>query len=510
MKKIICVLLASLLALSAVACETYNGPINQPGGEQGSEAFTNAESQGEQDTAEDESTFSVQLMLEGETFNPGELEIFAQWTDGFSFHTAKVDAEGKASVSGLDGDYRVNLSNIPAGLSYNPNAYTVDNDNRHAVIELYRLDKVGRGGDDLYNCIGISKIGMYQVEITGPDHVVYFELTPRSSGAYNVESWMDVTANNVNPKIDVYSGTAVGAKYFSYTLDDGGISSHYTKNFKYEFKISEEGISTGGQQVFTFGVKCDAKESTSYPIKVNFVVQLNGGFSTDKKAVTLMVPEHTGIYTDEQLAYLAAHPAKGEYVGLETKKDGYMAFDGDNYGYNEETGFYHKLNPDTGKFDGPVIYASISEPCRFIDLPFTSIEDPGNKALTVSNGTENYKLFIEGFGSMVAKNYFCVAQCPCRLEGSNGGACKVSANCQDCHEECNPCPDEAHGRLGYANYAHRCPVTQELKDFLQKLSINGRYIFDGMGTVDGHDTIKVSSNDEDQWMFACGYYTEQE
>ena len=51
-------------------------------------------------------------------------------------------------------------------------------------------------------------------------------------------------------------------------------------------------------------------------------------------------------------------------------------------------------------------------------------------------------------------------------------------------------------------------MTQELKDFLQKLSVAQRYVFDGMGIVDGHDSVKVSSNDEDQWMFACGYYAE--
>lgn len=505
----ICLILASLLALSTVACATYHGPPEAQSGEEASQGGeTLAETAVEGETSAEEA-FSVQLMLDGKPFSPGELEIHAQWTDGFSFHTARVDEEGKASVFGLDGDYRVNLSNIPDGLSYNPNVYTVDNDNRHAIIDLYRLDKVGRGGADLYRSIELTKVGMYQVEITGPDHVVYFELKPHASGIYNVESWMDVTTNRINPKLDVYTGTTA-AKYFAYTLDDGGIASHYTKNFKYEFKMSDDGISTGGQQVFSFGIKCDAKEDTAYPIKVNFVVQLNGGFPTEKTLSSLMVPQHPDIYTAEQLAYLAEHPAKGEFVGLEVPKDGYKAFDGDSYGYNEETGFYHCLNPDTGKFDGPVVYASIGTPCRFLDVAFTNIEDPGNKALTVSDGTENYKLFIEGFDAMVSKNYFCVLECPCRKDGSNGGACKVSAACKDCHPECNPCPDEAHGRMGYANVGAVCPVTQELKDFLQKMSIARAYVFDGLGQVDGHPTVKVQSNDQDQWMFACGYYTEQE
>ncbi len=507
MKRMICILMVCLLTVSAVACGTYNGPLDELGGQKDTSAESEASTYTESETSDD--AFSVQLMLEGEAFSPGEMEIFAQWTDGFSVHTARVDEAGKATVTGLDGDYRVSLSNIPDGLSYNPNAHTADNDNRHVVADLYRLDKVGRGGDDLYNCIRLSKVGMYQVEITGPEHIVYFELAPYSSGVYNIESWMDVVSNQVNPKIDVYTGTAA-AKFFAYTLDDGGVSSHYTKNFKYEFKIADDGISTGGQQIFTFAVKCDAKEETSYPVKVNFVVELNGTHSNQYGKATLMVPEHSEIYTEEQFAYLAAHPPKGAFVGMEVQKDGYKAFDGDYYGYNEETGFYHRLNEATGKFDGPVVYAHIGEACRFIDVPFTTIEDPGNKTLTVSLGTENYKLFIEGFQSMVNKNYFCVASCPCRTSGTNGGACKVSANCQNCHPECNACPDEAYGQKGYADVYALCPVTQELKDFLQKLSVAQRYVFDGMGIVDGHDTVKVSSNDEDQWMFACGYYTEQE
>ena len=116
---------------------------------------------------------------------------------------------------------------------------------------------------------------------------------------------------------------------------------------------------------------------------------------------------------------------------------------------------------------------------------------------------------------LVQKNYFCVEDCPCRTASgvkNNGGACKVSKNCQDCHKECNPCPDEAYGQIGYANVVNAdglCPVTQELKDFLNKLAASQKYFFDGNGWVELHPTISIQSTDENAWMFACGYYTEQ-
>lgn len=510
MKKILCFLLASLLAFSFVACGTYNGPMVQAGTEQeGGETADPTES----DSSDEDTAFTVSLMLDGEPFSPAE-PINAQWTDGFSFHAATIDENGEASVEGLDGDYQVTLSSVPDGLTYNPNVYTATNDDRHTVIELYELDKIGRGGNDLYNCIELVEPGVYQVEITGPEHVVLFEFTPRVNGMYSVESWVDVTANDINPKVDVYHGSSQ-FKVFAYTLDDGGTASHYTKNFKHEVNVADEGIG----QAFTFGVRCDSKDGT-YPVKVNFVVQLNGGFEMNRNTATIMVPEHESIYTNEQYAYLEAHPVAGELVGLETPENGANIFDGDLYGYNEETGFYHKLNEATGKFDGPVIYAYISTACRFYDKAFTVIEDEGNKALTVSNNTENYKLFVEGYASLVGKNYFCVPECPCRSgedgpnvgqENLNGGACKVSDHCQKCHKDCRPCPDEAYGQIGYADVAvdGLCPVTQELKDFLQKFSSSQMLFFDGNGFVETHPTIKVQSAEDEQWMFACGYYTEQ-
>ena len=87
------------------------------------------------------------------------------------------------------------------------------------------------------------------------------------------------------------------------------------------------------------------------------------------------------------------------------------------------------------------------------------IEYHGNKNLTVSNGTENYKQFIE-------VDYAAA----CNSDGV-------------------------------------CYVTKELMEFLQKFSVSQRLFFDGNGFV---ETAGVFALEDDQWLFACGYYVEKE
>jgi hypothetical protein len=64
--------------------------------------------------------------------------------------------------------------------------------------------------------------------------------------------------------------------------------------------------------------------------------------------------------------------------------------------------------------------------------------------------------------------------------------------------------------LGYADVVNRdgkFPVTPELKDFLQEYSISQLLFRDGNGWVEENPNIKVDAMEDDQWLFACGYYT---
>ena len=107
----------------------------------------------------DEEPFTVSLSFSGAAFVPLQ-PISAQWSDGYSYHQAAFDEYGEARITGLDGDYQVTLTDLPAGYTYNPNIYRANNDNRHVTIELYQLGSTRKNGTDLYEkIISLQKNG---------------------------------------------------------------------------------------------------------------------------------------------------------------------------------------------------------------------------------------------------------------------------------------------------------------------------------------------------------------
>ncbi len=526
-------LLAALCLVTAclTGCEEYNPAVTPPGhghtesGEESTEVVTDNEGNIDPDP------FTVTLTVNGKPFAPSSVRpISVRWSDGFSLHTAEVNSKGEAKIGGLDGDYQVTLSDVPAGYAYNPNIYRATNESRQINIELYKIVETKGKGIDRYNAIHIKNTGLYCVEITGGDKEVFYEFAPTVSGTYSVESWMDITADNVNPATNYY-GASAAYREFRYRVDDGGSESAYTKNFKLNVQIADENISqsSAGSAVFTFGVIATSK-TNEYPIKVYFAVTLDGEFSLNYAQAQMMEPT-AGLKAQQE------YDGNYEFVGAEFRETvgdvtGWT-FDADNYRlWPEEEGgdgYYHLYNledyPQTHGF-GPILYAKISSPCRFLGEPFTMVEYQGNKALTLSNGTENYKLFIEGYAAlnnftMSPSNpngkppYFCTLDCPCRKEGTNDsvaitgnvGCCIIG--CEKCHPDCNNLPESLIGQKGYGNYTNSdgCyAVTEELKEFLQKYSISQLLFFDGDGFVETHETIRIFAEEEDQWLFACGYY----
>ena len=166
---------------------------------------------------------------------------------------------------------------------------------------------------------------------------------------------------------------------------------------------------------------------------------------------------------------------------------------GEGYEFNSKTGFYHKYDENLyendpygyGKGFGPILYADITTAVRtgVLGDPFTTIEYHGNKALTVSDGTENYKLFIESY------------------EKANAMTVQVLGGEIEC--------DEALKNLiGYATIVNSdgaAPVTEELMDFLQKYAINQAMFMDGDGWAERAEN-PYQAAEEYQWLFACGYY----
>lgn len=223
--------------------------------------------------------------------NP-EAKFSARWTDEYSYHEAEFDETGVARVKGLDGDYHVTLSGLPSGYSYNPNIHIATNDKPHVTVEVYRINTTTYKGKTLYHqpndrnsCIDIDTVGMYSVTLTDENDVVYFQFTPRESGKYTVESWVDAAANTVNPSVDIYNGTTA-YKNFAFNLDDGGYEGSFTKNFSHDVSISIEEVGN----TFSFAVRASTTVSTGEPIVINFAIMINGSLYSNAKESQLMVP----------------------------------------------------------------------------------------------------------------------------------------------------------------------------------------------------------------------------
>ena len=302
LKRIVALLLL-LVTLTLVACDGVHQEGQLPGdgsGEQG----------GEQKPEETEDPFTVTLRWFNPTYKEYEPYVqdeplTVQWTNGYDYYTATVGEDSRAQVTGLDGDYGVTLIGLDKSYVYNANLYVATNYNRDVVIDVYKTKEVntkgGRGSDLYENCITLKDLAVYSVPVKSGSNVVYMQFEPTVSGTYSIESWMDVSASEYNPYIDIYTGQKVGAKYFSYTLDDGGISSGYTQNFKYTVKISEAEI----HNVFTFAIRCSSKND-AYPVNVNFAITLDGGFTGRTFPKEIVTPNEELDDTYDHLRTLAA------------------------------------------------------------------------------------------------------------------------------------------------------------------------------------------------------------
>ena len=472
-------LFAMLLLVCMVSCGEYQPAIQSPeettSGEEGTTSKPDAD-----DPAPEEEAFTVTLYANGGVFIPEET-IYAQWTDGYSFHQAPFDENGKARITGLDGDYRVTLSAIPEGYSYDANAHVATNKNKEISIELYPLVSYKKKGTDLYsNIIEIRKMGVYRAELKKAGQVIYFQFAPTKSGTYSIETWVDITQNEINPQLEVYNGSSA-FKVYAYTLDDGGACAEYTKNVRFEVKIDQAQIGA----VYAFGIKAGVKDM-EYPAYVDFALQLNGSFSMERTKYTMILPQQMETVRAADRSGLLLW--NGTPVGPEIPKGSYNVFDGTNYKLNPQTGLYHRYDKETDTY-GAILYAYITQPGRFIDKAFSVVEYEGNKVLTVSSGTECYKLFIEGYNALVECGYEASWQ-----EGLSSDELIKYASCSGYQSLCN-----GDGMV---------PVTPEIKDFLQKYSVSQTLFRDGEGWVEENPNVDVDALEDDQWLFACAYYAE--
>jgi len=520
MKKLLLNLLSLLLVFALVSCGTVQAPHPDKG--DGPDTGDGGDKPSGGDNTDVGFTFAVDLVYNGAPFVPTDYdenaETQAQWTDGHAYHTALVDSSGHASVDGLDGDYTVTLIGLPEGYTYNPNITKATNNSPNVTIQIYKIIDTGRkSGSNMYEqIIEITRPGAYRATIKKASSIVYYQFAPTESGTYSIESWVDANYGNVNPILHIHEGTSAWKNPNPIVVDGG--SSGFTSNFRYQVFVDESNLSSGGGVVYAYGIKADITDG-DYPIYVDFYLSYDGEHTEPTIKSDIIVPTEL----DKVTGYAPGHEYGSEYtfVGAAKNIGGQNIFEDDFYKLNPETGFYHLYDleayPETEGF-GPILYAHITSNTFFTDTPFNYIEYAGNKALTVENGTENYKLFIEGYSRLVydpmednpaatSGPYLCNRNCPCRTSGTCDGGCPLT--CTRCLDDCRKVPAEAIGCVGYAGVANTdglCPVTAELKDFLQKFAVSQRYFMDGNGWAETQSDPPYHAGEDDQWLFACGYY----
>ena len=448
-----------LLVFSIVGCGEYTPAINSPADSTAGDTAPETSQIGPSGDTPDENAYTVTLRHNGEPYVP-EDEIFAHWTDGYSFYNAAFNENGVAATGDLDGNYNVTLSAVPDKLVYNPNIYVATADERNVVIDLYDISKPVKGtGKGLYKCYELEGVGIYRAKIEKASAQVYYQFVPLEEGIYVVESWVDVTAGIINPKADLYTGT-FAAKFAAGTLDDGGVSRGYTKNFRYEINVDASMIGN----VYTFAIHVETKATEFSPVEIDFAISRNGSyflptfdnnmeiptelysimnneidklgemsfeeyrdklapFTYDYQGVTygptreihgalgnrdpddpnallfkIMGADNRYFHVKQYLKSL--YNEEGTLVYPEIREGGKNIFKGSMFKLNPEDGFYHLYDEekyaDNGGY-GPTLYAAISTPCRFLESALINIEDAGNKNLTILIEDEN--------GEMIDHNY---------------------------------------------------------------------------------------------------------
>ena len=523
MKRIVCFTLCVLLVFGLVGCDAI-GTFN-PGAQSTRPSWVEATVP--PDVPEEE-LFKVTLQLNGESIDQNasfyavflSMEIYAQWFDGQSYYIARFDETGVARAAGLDGTYKVTLSDVPFDYIYDVNVYTASNDERQIVIDLYRLydaeaGSYGDGTGSYYPLIKeFSDLGVYEIEIEGPDDAVFFQYAPGINGVYRVESWCSVAEDTINPRLEVWNGSVAYA-YYSHTVEDGGTAGTYTANFRMERDVDNSEIGN----VFIFRLRATAKDG-NYPIKVKVAILRISDFE-DRWHREMALPEEVIYQAKEGVGQLTQ-------VGYE--QDGRFVLDNDMCKLWPKAeggdGFYHlydaELYKATGGY-GPVLYANVGKFAR-------------EEKLWIRKGSSislDYRMFFRGFeslaeyrlvdsdpqtGAEIWGSELCSGLCTCKhqkLDSPSEDSGKVTIyacidGCEKCHEQCVTVSRQHWGAVGYcegANSDGYYPVTEELKEFMQLYAENMNLFCDGSGD---YELQGIDADQDSMWLWGVRYYASDE
>lgn len=456
MKKIVPILLscALLFSFALTGCE-YNAaqiggrPNQSQSGSGGGDNSDGGETNGQKQK------FSAKIVFDEKDKDVNVADMQVVWSNKTEAVTQNANSNGTASAM-LDGDYKVTLQNIPEGYTYNPNIYYVTNRKTDVEILVYKLNKSMDTGEDVYETIiEVSKPGAYRAIIEDRDDIVFYEFQPVLNGYYTIESCVDTTFNEVNPFMDIYYGNTA-AKYYDRTLDDGSdYCDTYTKNFSYTIKRSQDEVKS----VFAFGIRASHK-TNQFPTYVDFIISRGEDYERPSSEGELIMPTE-----DFGKAQTTITWETGTWTWAENWTASSMKmFDEDNFVLHTD-GYYHLKDLVTGEATDKKLYVMINK--SISERPF----------LNYQGAEVNLKILAECSG-------------PPTDPLKNIGGYKYNSFV-----------------IEYSHYTNAdgvYPATKEMRDLLQGFAIAQRYFADGQGTFETAHGVYAEEND--QWLFACGYY----
>ncbi|MDE7380264.1 MAG: hypothetical protein K2N14_04345, partial [Clostridia bacterium] len=272
----------------------------------------------------------------------------ALWTskDDGSVTEVEFSEEGVAKTEGLDGDYIVTINNLPEDYVYNPNIYSATNDARDVKVLVYTISKTTGPGTGWYDkVLKLPKAGaIYRVRVNSASQKVYCMYTPPATGEYYIETWADITANEINPRIDLHDAnhSFVNDRVaLSLNYTDDAPCSVFTKNFKY--RIS----AYSGVFAIAFELMCDSR--VGYPVDVDICVARAGDYDFGEE------PTYEMYMPKEEFKEM---PNYNSWFKPLFEDDPNGVLRGERVGFNSEDGYYHILDAN-GAMTDKVLYAII-------------------------------------------------------------------------------------------------------------------------------------------------------
>lgn len=459
-KKFLILIISVIALLCFTGCGgVYTPPGGSSGGGSGGGSTVqpeNPEKPGGGDTPE-QVYYTVRMVCDDVTYVPYPAKVTAKWTDeyGNGVYTADFDSSGIAKIAGLTGSYRVTVSGLPDGYTYDPNIYSANPGQKDVVIKVFRLSMyTGTGADKYQNIITFRHTGIYRATFMSAGQTIFFQYAPTDDGVYSFTSMLDITADEVNPILDVYWGSfAYKPDEPTQTIDDGGSCGIYTKNFKWSISHATENNGA----VYAFGVRATSLKASAFPITVDFILEWNGEFTNPVNNYEMIQPkEINGNY---------ANTPAGEWKSMAKLSSDGRRLDGSKVKFKD--GYYRLYDAATDTYGEPV-YAKITS---------ETLPETGNM---FTNDQVSLRLVVRD------------------AEDRKDEQGNVIYHYKDY-------TDFIRGANGYKNFVNAdgaYPVTEELKEFLQEFAISQSYFQDGNGMAEEY----YDASESEMWLFAVGYY----